>query len=147
MIQSTARHLRCKPLEQRPPLAVPVGRAKVAVHLLDDREHLPVAFDLLDLRRGSGRVQIMLLEMHDVFRQLVFHLAVILLAAADEDDGERDVGETLDHLVDPARHPAGDIRKCALEQQSDVRPFRARRLTALRCFAHAAAFPVVLRDQ
>ncbi|MNQ96605.1 hypothetical protein D3C85_1122200 [compost metagenome] len=71
-------------------------------------------------RRRRKVVQEMGFQMHDVVRQRVGHLAIILPAAADKDDAEADVREGADHLVDPAGHAPAYIRERAFQQQHDV---------------------------
>ena len=70
---------------------------------------------------GDRRVvQEMLLEMHDISGEFVFHRAVVLAPAAEKDDGETVLREGADDLVHPARHAAADVGKGAFEQERDV---------------------------
>jgi hypothetical protein len=100
---------------------VRVRRPEIPVHFLDHGEERRIAFDFLDFGRAALRVQVVALEVHDVVRKLVLRFAVFLFEAADEYDGERDVRETTDHLVHPARDATCDIGEGAFEQQADVR--------------------------
>ena len=65
--------------------------------------------------------QIMCFHMRDIRRELVLRGAIHSGFAADENDGEPDVGKTADNLVHPGRYAAPDIRIRTLKQQADVR--------------------------
>ena len=135
LLEPAIRELGRKPFEKRAARGVCVRRPEVSVHLFYRRESLGVPFHFPDLRRFSRRIEVVTLEMHDISRQLVLRFAVFRFEAPDEDDREREVRETTDDLVHPARHTARDIREGPLQQQTDVGLTRARRAVGF----HAAA--------
>jgi hypothetical protein len=106
-----------------------VGRiAQRVVQLARALERCGITAAGLHQRRRRKVVQVVALQVHHVVGNGVDGLAVILTAAADEDDGKADVRKRPDHLVDPARHPAAHVREGPFEQQRNVGGLGARKV-------------------
>ncbi|MNH79351.1 hypothetical protein D3C73_316710 [compost metagenome] len=78
------------------------------------------------------------LDVQHIGRYLIASLAIRRALSADEHHRERHLGQTEDHLVNPARHATAHIRPGAFEQQADVGQRRLFLVTHVQLLTRSA---------